>query len=132
MNECIDLWRMYGHDYRVSWDPAYDTSGVPRHKLDPWYFVIHGRFGTVYPFGGMCLVCEIDNHNKIARKALENVNGSTLIQDGEYEKAIRFAAEYFPIVADILRLRRRKKLSQEQKEKCSRQLAKFKFRSIRT
>jgi hypothetical protein len=33
---CVNLLEAFGKDYKVTFDPAYDSRRVPRRCLDPW------------------------------------------------------------------------------------------------
>jgi hypothetical protein len=33
---CINLLQVFGRDYKITFDPAYDSRRVPRRCLDPW------------------------------------------------------------------------------------------------
>jgi hypothetical protein len=57
--DCVNLLARCGHRYRISFDPAYSPRHVPRTKLDPWYMLIPGTLGTIYPTGGDLL--RVDN-----------------------------------------------------------------------
>jgi hypothetical protein len=46
---CINLLERFGTDYRVTFDPAYDSRHVPRRCLDPWLMQRHKRRGLSCP-----------------------------------------------------------------------------------
>jgi hypothetical protein len=116
MVDCIDLAERFGTNYRVTYDPAYDAEGA-RHK-DAWYMQLAGRKGIIYPHGGDRLAAEVDGHPGAA-KALAAVPGVTVHQDGGWggEMTFVFHVHLFGRVAEILRPRRRRRLTTEQRER---------------
>lgn len=125
--DCVNLWHLFGHEYRVGWDPAYDPEHVPREKLDPWYFEISGARGKVWPYGGEYLAAKVDGRPKTVKEFLATVPGSVLIQDGDREKTIRFHYVWLHRAAELLRLRRKRRLSEKQKKECIERIAKYRF-----
>jgi hypothetical protein len=122
MSTCINLLKAYGESYRITWDPAYDAKGKHRENLDPWYAQIPCRGGTIYPFGGTLLAVEVNGHPGTTKKLLA-VAGVRLIQDGDREKTFIFDVTLLPQVAEIVRPRKRKRLSEAQRRACTDRLA---------
>ncbi len=100
----------FGRDYRVTLDESAEGG------KDTWMYQVPGRFGTIYPHGGDLLAVECDYHDRTAR-SLAALPGVTLHQDGNREKTFLFAAELFPAVAAIVQPRRRRRLSEQAKQK---------------
>lgn len=118
---CIDLWRRFGHEYQVTIDPAYDAKGVRRDRLDPWYFVMLCKFGTIWPYGGDYLAVDVDHHPMAARK-VSSLPLVSVLCDGDQEKTFLFPVSMFDQVAQAVRPRRRRKLSEEQRQACAARL----------
>lgn len=110
MKECINLAARFGDDYRITADPAVEGRN---DKQDVWMMQIPCHRGIIYPYGGETLAVEVDQHNILARR-LSEIEGITPYQDGEYEKTFLFHVDMFPVVAEIVRPRMRRKLSPEQ------------------
>jgi hypothetical protein len=51
---CINLLEAFGADFGVTFDPAYDSRGVPRRCLDQWMMQLpcRGQGVCIYPHGG--------------------------------------------------------------------------------
>jgi hypothetical protein len=113
---CINLLARFGAVYRIAFDPAYDRRNIPRRCLDPWAMVMPCHYGTIYPHGGDVLAIELDVHPVIARR-LAALPGVTLYQDGHDEKTFHFPIDLFEQVAEIVRPKRRRTLTAEQKAK---------------
>src|SRR5437868_7136193 len=113
---CPDLRELSGETYRISYDPAAETRG---ERSDPWTMQLPcaGRGVTLYPHGPDRLAVEVDRRPGVAR-ALAALPGVTVTQDGGFggEMTVTFPLERFAAVAAIVRPRRRRKLTPEQRE----------------
>lgn len=128
MNDtCINLWRQFGK-YRITFDPAYDPRHVPRDKLDPWYMQIPGRRGCIVPWDGTTLAVEVDGRPVTARRLAES-GVCNLLRDGDDGQTFLFDLADFAVVAAIIRPKRRRRLSQEQRAKLVAAGARHRFQS---
>jgi len=114
--ECINIRQRFGSRLRISYDPCYAHKGVRRENLDPWMMQIPCQFGTIYPNGGDLLVVEMDNHNTMAKRVAA-ISGCELIQDGERERSVRFHVDAFDAVAAIVRPRRKRRISDAERQR---------------
>jgi hypothetical protein len=126
MPDCVNLRERFGADYRITFDDCYDSFHVPRACLDPWMMQIRCRGGvTIYPHGGDLLAVEVDYHRYLAKR-LAAIPGVTLHQDGGNEKT--FPLALFEQVAALVRPRRKRKLSLEQRAAATARLAQARAR----
>jgi len=123
---CIDLWRTFGRDYRVGTDPACDPASINIDKLDPWCFIMTGKAGTIWSYGGDLLAVDIDYHNSIAKK-VRAVSGVSVLIDGDREKTFLFPLRLFQEVAVLVQPRRRRKLSPERRKAAAARLVPYHF-----
>jgi hypothetical protein len=107
---CVNLKELHGKRYRITWDPS--REGLER---DPWLMQIPCQQGTIYPYGGDLLAAEVDHHPKTAKK-LASIPGVRLTQDGDHEKTFVFPVALFEQVAALLGARKRKVLTDEQRQ----------------
>jgi hypothetical protein len=121
---CVDLLEAFGADFRVTFDPAYDSRRVPRRCLDPWMMQLpcRGKGVTIYPFGGDRLAVEVDGRPGLVKELLA-IPGVELWQDGTREKACVFDVSLFEAVAAVVRPRKRRRLPEGQRRACLRRLA---------
>ena len=121
---CINLLEVFGEDFRVTFDPAYDSRRVPRRCLDPWMMQLpcRGKGVTIYPWGGGWLAVEVDGRPGLVKKLLA-IPGLELWQDGDGEKTFRFDVARFEAVAAVVRPRKRRRLPEGQRRACTRRLA---------
>jgi hypothetical protein len=124
---CINLLERWGRSYRIAFDASYDPKGVRRDKLDPWYMTIPCRYGTVYPVGGDRLAVEVDYRPHIAKR-LAALPGVVLSQNGDMEKTFSFPVAMFEAVAAIVRPRRRRQVSEAQRQIGRAALAQYRAR----
>lgn len=121
---CIDLRKQFGNEYRISWDPSYDPKGKHRDNLDPWYARIPCRRGIfIYPHGGNRLGVVCDYHPGLLKQLLA-LPRIEIHQQGDQEATLLFDLGEFDAVAQIVKPRKRRRLSEVQKQACKERLAK--------
>lgn len=99
--ECINLKRQFGDRYRV----AHEESRRGR-LIDPWLMIIPCGHGHICPWGGSNLAACTDRPGQIVGR-LKRLDFTTVVQDGDDGANITFDAEYFEVVAEIMRPRKR-------------------------
>ena len=109
-----NLKTRFGKQYRINFDDAADAHGRPRDKIDSYLQQIPCGFGTVFPFGGNYLAVDIDHHNVLANRVAK-LPGCQMIQDGDFEKTIRFHVDQFEAVAEIVKPYRKRRVSEKEK-----------------
>jgi hypothetical protein len=114
---CINLLEKFGKKYRITFDEAYDAWRVHRAKLDPWMMQIpcQGRGVTIYPHGASTLAVEVNRRPSIAAKMMA-LEGVRLYQDGDTEKTFLFEMSQFTEVAEIVKPRRKRILTEERRK----------------
>jgi hypothetical protein len=114
---CLNLMNMVGDKYPITFDPAYSARNVPRAKLDAGMMelVCRGRGVTIYPYGGDILAVEVDRRPSIAAK-LKTIEGLKLHQDGDVEKTFLFNVALFEQVAEVVKPRRKRQVSDERRQ----------------
>jgi len=114
---CINLLDLLGDNYRITFDSAYSARGVPRNKLDPWMMQIpgQGRGVTIYPYGADMLAVEVDRRPSIVAK-LKAIEGLKLHQDGDIEKTFLFDVALFEQVAEVVKPRRKRQVSDQRRQ----------------
>lgn len=118
-DRCLNLVELFGKTLRTGWDPAYipDYQSVPKRCRDPWLMTIPCRGGIViYPYGGNRLAVEIDHHGILAKRVAQ-IPGVICTQNGEREKTYVFDLSLFDQVAAIVKPKKRRILTPEQRAK---------------
>jgi len=105
----IDLKARFGDTYRIEVE-----EGAGR-TCDPAYFIIPCRHGHFYPHGGEMLGFATNNRGGIAKR-LASLPFVTVAQDGADGMNLIFSVEYFEEVAEIVKPKRRRQYTEEQKE----------------
>jgi hypothetical protein len=123
---CVNLSELYGDRFRIFWDEAYDPDykHVPKDLRDPWYMELRGgergpgrNSGpgfSIYPYGHNTLALEIDYHNPTAAK-IAKIPGVRIHQDGDQEKTLLFDVSLFEQIAPLLKLRKKRLVSEAER-----------------
>jgi hypothetical protein len=122
---CIDLRQRYGSRYRVTCEPSCERVHH-NDQCDPWYATILCEYGYIYPHGGKQLGASTNRRGPTARRlvALPRV---CLVQDGDDSVNVVFDASDFDRVAAIMKPRRKRVLTPEQKAERVARLSKYQF-----
>lgn len=107
---CPDLKALYGDVYRIFYDPAAVTIAARR---DPWMYMLRGKYGAIYPYSDSLLAVECDYHDVIAGKLTRL--GLAIYHDGDGEKTFLFPLSKLSEVDKIILLKRKRKITDEQK-----------------
>ncbi len=111
---CVNLMESFGREYHISFDEADDRQR--RVTIDPWMLEIPCRRGVIYPYGGDVLGVMVDNLCYVAKRLAE-LACCRLVQDGHTEKTFLFDVNDFPEVADVVLPKRRRQVSEAQRQR---------------
>jgi hypothetical protein len=122
---CINLQQRFGRRYRVVYEESYHAQyGHNARTEDPWLQIISCLHGHICLWGDDKLAACTDKAGPVA-KALKALAFTQTAQDGDDGANIVFPVEHFDEVAAIMKPRRRRRLSEEQKAKVLRNLIPF-------
>lgn len=111
MQHCINLQERFGRRYRIVIE-----EGASGRRPDPWYMRLLCRYGHVFPHGGDMLAASVDGHPNVARQ-LRRLRCCRVWQDGDFgELTVVFDVADFAQVAKIMRPRRRRQVSEAQRQ----------------
>jgi hypothetical protein len=128
MTNCTNLLEQYGSRFRV----FNEVEGRRAYaRDDEWDLVLVGSNGKVVLWSRTGTLCACTNSRGMTNRLLAAVPGAKVEQDGSDGQNITFEPEHLETVAKLLRLRRRKQVTPEQREAGSLRLAKFRFESAR-
>lgn len=129
MPECVNLRERFAQRFKIEFDPAYDPANRHRDNLDPWAMLLPLRGGCIFPYGGGMLAVEVDGRPILKRK-LAGLACTTIIQDGDGGfGSFAFAVEDFEAVADLVKPRRRRRMTERQRAAAASRLRPFRFRT---
>lgn len=117
----INLRERFGKLYRISHDEAAES------RNDPWTYTLSCERGTIYPHGGDLLAVEVDGR-PITAKKVAALPGVVLHQDGDHEKTFLFHVDLFEQVAELVKPRKRRHLTDEQRAAAAVRLAEHQFK----
>jgi len=112
---CVNLKERFGKKYRIGHDPA--AKHEPGGMSDPWMFTIRCQFGEIYPYGGEKLAfhCTGSIVRQKIKEAFPDMEISNWSDDGE--AIFIFYVEEFPKVAKFAKPRRRRQVSESEKQR---------------
>ena len=84
-------------------------------KDKPWYYEIQGKYGTVYLYGVNKLAVRITGNRIKSRIKTEYGNILSLYLEAENESIFLFNPENFEIVAQLIKARRKKQISEKER-----------------
>jgi hypothetical protein len=118
MPTCINLKERFGRRYRVSYEESYHAErGDGARAADPWLMIVPCRYGHVFPHGGTMLAASIDGHPNVAG-VLRRLPCCRVHQDGDNgELTVLFDVADFAKVARIMRPRRRRQVSPQERDR---------------
>jgi hypothetical protein len=128
--ESINLRERFGKRYKVTYEESYQAQHGPRAWVDdPWLMIIPCRHGHIFPWGGDKLTASTDRRGGIA-KSLMGLPGVAVHQDGSDGVTAVFPVERFDAVAALLIPRRRRVVSEAERERLRAMSAQYGFRRI--
>jgi hypothetical protein len=109
----IDLKARFGRQYRVTLDPSAEQD--PGEAERPWHYRIPCRSGFISVHGPETLAAWTDSRPMIAR--LVAIPGVRVHQRGDHEVRVLFGPETLDAVADLLRARKRRQVSDAERQR---------------
>lgn len=129
MPMCIDLKAEFGKRFKIGHDPAYAGEyGENGRTADPWLVLLECRNGHIYPHGGEYLAAATNGRGSAAR-ALASLPCVEVLQDGADGINGKFHIRDFAAVAKVMKPRRRRAQSPEQRAASLERLAAFRFQN---
>jgi hypothetical protein len=126
---CVDLQERFGKRYKVTYEESYQAArGTGASRGDPWLMILPCRHGHIYPHGGSTLAASTNHRGPTARK-LAALDCTTVYQDGDDGVTVHFDVADFVQVAKVMKPRRRRQMTEEQKQVATERLAKYAFSS---
>ncbi len=115
---CVNLKKQFGRRYKVVYEESYFAEhGQNARVEDSVYMLIPCRFGHLFPHGGDVLAGSVDGHPKVANR-MRRLKCCRVHQDGDDgELTVLFDVADFDRVAKIMRPRRRKQISEAERER---------------
>jgi len=113
--DCVNLKREFGKRYRVRYEESYFAEyGENARVEDPWLMIIPCRNGHICPWGGEDLAAITGRSGSVANR-LKALPFTTLVQEGSEGVVVLFHVKHVEEVAEIMKPRRRRRLSPEER-----------------
>lgn len=126
MTSCIDLRERCGQLYRIENEQTGVGEPCGRRPNDPWLATLRCLHGHIYAQGGELLGASTDHRGPVANR-LQYLPCCRLHQDGEDGVNVIFHVDDFDQVAEIMKPRRRRRLSPEQRAQRTERLRSYRF-----
>ncbi len=123
---CINLKERFGDRFKVEYEESYFAERSKRTVEDPWLMILLCQHGHVYPHGGEILVASTDRRGSIAKR-LAKLDCVTVLQDAADGINAAFHVSSFDRVAEIMRPRKARRLSPEQRARLAEAGRNFRF-----
>jgi hypothetical protein len=126
---CINFNERFGARYKVQFEEAYCAERPERRAVEgPWLMFIPGknRANHIYPFGGDLLAVFVTRHNSIFRR-IKNLSYTCVHSDGDDGVTFTFPSEHFEEIAQIIRARRRRVITEAERQRIIANTAKYRF-----
>ena len=121
----INLKTLAAGQFRLGLDEA--ALIEPGGKKDPWYQVIPCKYGQIYPFSNTLLA--IHSKGSGIRQKLQDIEGITVHNWSDDGEAIfLFGPELFEKVTGVVKPKRKRQLSQAQRQQTADRLRAYHFR----
>ncbi len=128
--ECVNLKDRFGRRFKVEYEESYYDERTKHTLEDPWLMIVPCRYGHIFPHGGSLLAASVDGHPNVAG-VLRRLRCCQVHQDGDFgELTVVFDVADFDKVAAIMKPRRRRQVSEEERERLRLMSAKFGFQRI--
>ena len=119
----INLKEKFGDKYKVRYEDSYYAQyGENARTVDPWYMILLCQHGHIFPCGGTRLAASATR--MIGRKLL-TIPGTEVKQDGDDGMTVVFECADIQKILRIMRPKKVRKLSPEQKAAAIERLAQY-------
>ena len=129
--QSINMRECFGDRFKIGHDPAYDKERPEfRAQEEPWLQLILCQNGEIGPSGGEHLLACTKNRGTVATR-LEALDCVVVVQDAYDGTNMKFHIRDFEAVAKLMRPRKRRRLSEAQREVAVERLTKYQFSAAR-
>jgi len=124
---CINLKERFGHHYRVAYEESYFADYGPNARIeDPWLMVVLCEHGEICPWGGTTLAACTNKAGAVAKR-LKSLPFTKVAQDGDDGANILFDIEHFAQIAAIMKPRKRRRMTEQQRRAAAERLRQYQF-----
>ncbi len=126
--EYVNLKKRFGLRFKVEYEESYHADRGVRTRLeDPWLMIVPCENGHICPWGGSTLAACTNVNGPVANR-LRKLSYATVAQDGDDGVNVVFNAKHFDEVTTIMKPRRRRQVSEAERDRLRRMGSKFRFK----
>ena len=123
--ECVNLKQQFGDRYKVEFEQSYrDERPEFRAQEASWLMVIPCQHGEICPWGDDTLAVCSKTAGSVAKR-LKALPFVTVAQDGADGVNVVFSLEHFEEVAAIMKPRRRRQVSEAERQRLAEMSARY-------
>jgi hypothetical protein len=127
MAACINLKERFGNRFKVEFEESYCAERPEFRATEaPWLMIVRCEHGHICPAGGDLLVACASRRGAVARQ-LAALPFVTVVQDADDGLNALFDVEHFDEATRLMRPKRRRQLSAEQRQAAVERLKPFHF-----
>lgn len=124
---CVNLRKTFGRQYKVAHEQSFHAERPEfRAAEEAWLQVILCQSGHIFPWGGDLLAASTAKGGSVAKR-LKALPGVEVVQDGADGATVVFPVDRFDEIAQIIKPRRRRRLSPEARARAVERLRKYRF-----
>lgn len=122
--ECINLKQRFGDRYKVKYEESYYAVRSKQTIEDPWQMILLCQHGHISPWDSSKLAACTKHPGRIANR-LKGLPFTEAVQDGDDGTNVVFDVAHFDEVAEIMKPRRRRRMSDTQKAAAAARLRQY-------
>ncbi len=127
MTTCPNLKELYGNRFKVEYEQSYFAEHGQRGRTEePWLMILLCQRGHICPWGPDTLAASTNKHGPVAKR-LAAMDCCKVVQDASDGVTVRFHVDNFKAVAALMKPRRRRRLTPEQRAAAVERLRKYAF-----
>lgn len=124
---CVNLKELFGDRFKLDVDESYYAERSEfRREEEPWLTHIICLHGTIGVWGDNLLVASTSSTGPVAKR-LKALPFIQVAQDASDGVNVVFPVQHFEEVAEIMRLRKRRRISEEQRARLVEAGARYRF-----
>lgn len=112
----INLKEAYGKQYKIFMDEAWEHLQVKSEEDKPWYYEIRGRYGLIYSYDDTTLAVMVTSSNIKEHMGRFFKGKIKVFWEGDGEGVFRFGPELIHKIAEMIRAKKKRHLTDRQKE----------------
>ena len=125
--KCVNLQKRFGREFRIEYEESYYAERTKKTLEDPWLMIMLCQHGHICPWGDNLLAACTDKNGSVANR-LRKHPLITITQDADDGVNALFDVKHFDEIAAIMKPKRRRQVSEAERERLRQMGAKHHFK----